>query len=206
VFRGLRRPRNTGLGLASSALSPAHRARPKAGARSSPSARSQQHASEKSPAAVSAGRTRGSSRSTRWPSHNRPSPRRDPLGRGRHLTRLRTPPPPRPTPHRPDLDGRPDTSAGPRSVPSSRRCRSCRAAAQRAARDLSGSFQQVEMLMGGPRRREPPIMPSGRQDVNLRPLDPRSAGSAPAPTTLLPRGGRTALRAHSASPSVGHRR
>jgi hypothetical protein len=45
------------------------------------------------------------------------------------------------------------------------------------ARDTRSStqpFPQVEMLMGGfPDEREPPIMPSGRQDLNLRPLDPQ---------------------------------
>jgi hypothetical protein len=38
-------------------------------------------------------------------------------------------------------------------------------------------FPQVETAMAGSLMvREPPISPSGRQDLNLRPLDPLSAG------------------------------
>jgi hypothetical protein len=42
------------------------------------------------------------------------------------------------------------------------------------------AFPQVEMAMGGSLvSREPPISPSGRQDLNLRPLDPQYGRAIP---------------------------
>ncbi|WP_433559286.1 hypothetical protein ACQPWY_14075 [Pseudonocardia xinjiangensis] len=47
---------------------------------------------------------------------------------------------------------------------------------RRQAIPTSAASPQIEMLMGGSLdERKPPIMPSGRQDLNLRPLDPSTA-------------------------------
>jgi hypothetical protein len=52
---------------------------------------------------------------------------------------------------------------------------------------LSATFPQVDMGIGGGHDKQPPpIRPSGRQDLNLRPLDPQSSALPSCATSRPP--------------------
>jgi hypothetical protein len=102
---------------------------------------------------------------------HRRSARCHPLGRRRRPARLRAPTSPQPAPHRADVDGRRGRS-DPRP-PTYRRARLDH-------HDPALSAGQTRQRAVLPAEGEPPSVPSGRQDSNLRPLDPQHCRTNPA--------------------------